>query len=78
MLTSRYTPNSVISAHMAALASRFPSLASVVEVGASVLGQNITGIRISRGLNSGRDQSEGVLRVVTTNEDPLFQARGSY
>ena len=54
MLTSsRYTPNSEISAHLASLASRFPSLASVVEVGASVLGQNITGIRISRGVNSG-------------------------
>ena len=53
VLTSRYTSNSEISAHLASLASKFPSLASVVEVGASVLGQNITGIRISRGVNSG-------------------------
>ena len=52
-LTSRYSPNSVIAIHMSSLASQFPSLASVVEVGASVLGQNITGIRISRGVNSG-------------------------
>ena len=54
LTSSRYTPNSVISANMASLASRFPSLASVVEVGASVLGQSITGIRISRGVNSGK------------------------
>ena len=54
LTSSRYTPNSVISANMASLASRFPSLASVVEVGASVLGQDITGIRISRGVNSGK------------------------
>ena len=53
MSSFRYTPNSVISSNMASLAARFPSLASVVEVGASVLGQNITGIRISRGVNSG-------------------------
>ena len=52
-LTSRYSPNSVIASHMSSLASQFPSLASVVEVGASVLGQSITGIRISRGVNSG-------------------------
>ena len=51
--SSRYTPNSVITGHLASLAARFPSLASVVEVGASVLGQNITGIRITRGVNSG-------------------------
>ena len=53
LTSSRYTPNSVISSNMASLASRFPSLASVVKVGASALGQNITGIRISRGVNSG-------------------------
>ena len=53
LITFRYTPNSEISVHLAALASQFPSLASVMEVGASVLGQNITGIRISRGVTSG-------------------------
>ena len=52
-LSSRYSHNSVIASHMSSLASQFPSLASVVEVGVSVLGQNITGIRISRGVNSG-------------------------
>ena len=49
----RYTPNDDIVRHMVSLAARHPGLASLVTVGASSLGQNITGVRISRGLNSG-------------------------
>jgi len=61
----KYTPNSEISAHLTSLASRFPSLASVMEVGASVLGQNITGIRISRGVTSGpRELLKPMVRYV--------------
>jgi len=59
---SRYTGNKEIENHFRYLVSEFPSLASVVEVGQSSLGQNIVGIRISRGVQEQRELLKPMVR----------------
>ena len=53
----QYTSNRRVEANMRDLVDRFPNLARLVVVGKSTLGQNITGVRITSGLEAdGRRQ----------------------
>ena len=48
----QYTSNRRVEANMRDLVDRFPLLARLVVVGKSTLGQNITGVRITSGLEA--------------------------
>lgn len=50
-----YTPNKVIESHLRGLASKYPDLAKIVEVGQSGLQQNIVGIQITKGVQEDRE-----------------------
>ena len=58
----RYTQNKQINAHLETLAAQFPHLARVVKVGTSTLGQEILGIRISRGVGEERELLKPMFR----------------
>jgi hypothetical protein len=52
---SRYTANHQIVSHLGTLAEEYPLLAETLHVGKSALGQDILGIRITRGVGEERE-----------------------
>ena len=60
----QYTQNSDIQDHMQELAERYPDLAQFVLVGQSALGQNITGLRISKDVKQERQLLKPMVRYV--------------
>ena len=58
----RYTQNNQINNHLQSLADQFPHLARIVRLGTSTLGQEILGIRISRGVGEERELLKPMFR----------------
>ena len=58
----RYTQNRQINSHLLSLADQFPHLARIVRVGSSSLGQEILGIRITRGVGEERELLKPMFR----------------
>jgi len=57
-----YTGNTEIETTFRSLALEFPRLVTIVEVGTSALGQNIVGIRISKGVGQERELLKPMVR----------------
>lgn len=60
----QYTQNADIQGHMLQLSELYPDLAQFVLVGQSSLGQNITGLRISRNVRQERQLLKPMVRYV--------------
>ena len=58
----RYTENREINTHLQSLVDQHPRLASLVTVGSSSLGQQILGIRITRGVTGEREMLKPMFR----------------